>query len=142
MYAASAIAANTIIRSAGGAASPLFTKQMFHALGVGGGGSLVAGVASLLAVAPFIFYKYGKSIRVRSKFAPTNMKEKRRVEDEEANSTAVNVPSSSNVESSTDVDSSHGSVRNEKSEEQSLSGGGGVLAANKPTKSGEKETEA
>ncbi|KAK8913539.1 Efflux pump FUBT [Metarhizium anisopliae] len=93
MYAASAIAANTIARSACGAVAPLFTSQMFHALGVGGGGSLVAGVATLLAVVPFVFYKYGKPIRIRSRFAPTNTKDKRRVEDEEANSTGIAVQS-------------------------------------------------
>ncbi|KAJ5261358.1 hypothetical protein N7478_011953 [Penicillium angulare] len=71
MYAASAIAANTIIRSACGAAAPLFTNQMFAALGIGGGGSLIGGVAALLAVVPFLFYRYGKQIRIRSKFAPT-----------------------------------------------------------------------
>ncbi|KAJ5771966.1 MFS general substrate transporter [Penicillium odoratum] len=71
MYAASAIAANTIARSACGAAAPLFTHQMFTALGVGGGGSLIGGVAALLAVVPFLFYKYGKQIRIKSKFAPT-----------------------------------------------------------------------
>ncbi|KAJ5404535.1 hypothetical protein N7509_004406 [Penicillium cosmopolitanum] len=71
MYAASAIAANTIARSACGAAAPLFTNQMFNALGVGGGGSLIGGVATLLAVIPFLFYKYGKQIRARSKFSPT-----------------------------------------------------------------------
>lgn len=70
MYAASAIAANTIARSACGAAAPLFTNQMFSALGVGGGGSLIGGVATLLAIIPFVFYKYGKGIRVRSRFAP------------------------------------------------------------------------
>lgn len=75
MYAASAIAANTIARSACGAAAPLFTFQMFTALGVGGGGSLVAGVATLLAAIPFLFYKYGKQIRLRSKFAPTSKEE-------------------------------------------------------------------
>ncbi|KAL7809639.1 major facilitator superfamily domain-containing protein [Trichoderma aethiopicum] len=70
MYAASAIAANTIMRSACGAAAPLFTLQMFHALGVGGGGSLVGGVAAALAVIPFMFYKYGAAIRARSRFNP------------------------------------------------------------------------
>jgi MFS transporter, DHA1 family, multidrug resistance protein len=75
MYAASAIAANTIARSACGAAAPLFTSQMFAALGVGGGGSLIAGVATLLAAIPFLFYKYGKQIRLRSKFAPTSKEE-------------------------------------------------------------------
>ncbi|GIJ91247.1 hypothetical protein Asppvi_010212 [Aspergillus pseudoviridinutans] len=71
MYAASAVAANTVLRSAAGAAAPLFTQKMFDALGVGGGGSLIGGVAALLAVIPFAFYKYGGEIRRRSKFAPT-----------------------------------------------------------------------
>ena len=48
--AASAIAGNTVARSACAAASPLFTDYMFNSLGVGGGGSLVGGVAILLAV--------------------------------------------------------------------------------------------
>ncbi|KAK0267626.1 hypothetical protein LTR91_014551 [Friedmanniomyces endolithicus] len=71
IYAASALAANTVARSACGAAAPLFTSYMFDSLGVGGGGSLIAGVACLLAPIPFIFYKYGEGIRKRSKFAPT-----------------------------------------------------------------------
>jgi hypothetical protein len=69
IYAASAIAANTIARSACAAAAPLFTNQMFTALGVGGGGSLVGGVATVLAIIPFLFYKYGEKIRIRSRFA-------------------------------------------------------------------------
>lgn len=75
MFAASAIAANTVLRSAAGAAAPLFTKQMFGALGIGGGGSLVGGVGAVLAVIPFAFYKYGRKIRERSKFAPTEGKD-------------------------------------------------------------------
>jgi DHA1 family multidrug resistance protein-like MFS transporter len=71
MYTASAMAANTICRSAAGAAAPLFTQRMFDVLGVGGGGSLIGGVALLLAPIPFIFYKYGEPIRKRSRFAPT-----------------------------------------------------------------------
>jgi hypothetical protein len=74
MYAASALAANTVARSAAGAAAPLFTQYMFDALGVGGGGSLIAGIACLLAPIPFIFYKYGGPIREKSKFAPTSTK--------------------------------------------------------------------
>lgn len=72
VYAASALAANTICRSACGAAAPLYTQKMFNALGVGGGGSLIGGVACLLAPIPFLFYKYGATIRDRSKFAPTS----------------------------------------------------------------------
>ncbi|KAF2149051.1 MFS general substrate transporter [Myriangium duriaei CBS 260.36] len=74
MYAASALAANTVCRSACGAAAPLFTNQMFTALGIGGGGSLIGGVAALLAAIPFLFYRYGRPIRERSPFAPTHDK--------------------------------------------------------------------
>ncbi|KAI9705153.1 MAG: hypothetical protein M1820_005300 [Bogoriella megaspora] len=72
MYAASAVAANTVLRSACAAASPLFTQYMFNALGVGGAGSLIGGVGVLLMPIPFVFYKYGAAIRARSRFAPTN----------------------------------------------------------------------
>ena len=101
MYAASAIAANTIARSACGAAAPLFTHQMFSALGVGGGGSLIGGVATVLSIIPFMFYKYGKQIRIRSKFAPTSEKQAQRVADEEA---AVDA-SNSEMEESPRLDS-------------------------------------
>lgn len=84
MYAASAIAANTIARSACGSAAPLFTNQMFTALGVGGGGSLIGGVAALLAIIPFLFYKYGKQIRVKSRFAPAPDARAQEKSDEEA----------------------------------------------------------
>jgi len=93
MFAASALAANTVCRSACGAAAPLFTQYMFDALGVGGGGSLIGGVATLLAPIPFVFFWYGEPIRKRSKFAPTDDDEKekeipreQRVRDEEAGS--------------------------------------------------------
>ena len=104
MYAASAIAANTIARSACGAAAPLFTNQMFTALGVGGGGSLIGGVAALLACIPFAFYRYGKPIRIKSRFAPTseNRTEDRTQDksDEEAPREAVEGPSSSSGDES------------------------------------------
>ena len=83
MFTASAMAANTICRSACGAAAPLFTEQMFNALGVGGGGSLIGGFAVLLAPIPFIFYRYGERIRVKSKFAPTAPPKEQRTDDEE-----------------------------------------------------------
>ena len=104
MYAASAIAANTIARSACGAAAPLFTNQMFKALGIGGGGSLIGGVATVLAIIPFVFYKYGKQIRIRSKFAPTSEKKAQRVADEEAvDSTNYELESSSQLDSESTI---------------------------------------
>lgn len=68
-YAASALAANTVLRSACAAASPLFTDYMFNALGVGGAASLIGAVGVLLMPMPFIFYRYGAAIRSKSKFA-------------------------------------------------------------------------
>ncbi|AFR92671.1 membrane transporter [Cryptococcus neoformans C23] len=68
-YVASALAAKTVVRSAAGAAMPLFIPQMFHGLGNGGAASLLAGVAIIMACIPFAFAKWGKKIRARSKRA-------------------------------------------------------------------------
>jgi multidrug resistance protein len=84
MYAASAVAANTVLRSACAAASPLFTQYMFDALGVGGAGSLIGGVGILMMPIPFVFYKYGAAIRARSKFAPTDETPHPPVDEEKA----------------------------------------------------------
>ncbi|KIW62303.1 hypothetical protein PV04_10488 [Phialophora macrospora] len=111
MFTASAMAANTICRSACGAAAPLFTSQMFHSLGVGGGGSLIGGVACLLAPIPFVFYKYGEAIRVRSRFAPTNQippsDEEQQADSRDDAGDKQRSPSSS---SSTSSDSSHSEI--------------------------------
>lgn len=69
--AASAIAANTFLRSLAGAVFPLFSLYMFKALGVNWAGTLLGCVALILAPIPAIFWKYGAKIRERSKFAPT-----------------------------------------------------------------------
>ncbi|KAL8927791.1 MAG: hypothetical protein Q9208_002207 [Pyrenodesmia sp. 3 TL-2023] len=71
MFAASAIAANTFLRSLAGAVFPLFASYMFRALGVNWAGSLLGFVALALVPIPIIFYKYGARIRARSSFAPT-----------------------------------------------------------------------
>jgi DHA1 family multidrug resistance protein-like MFS transporter len=93
MFAASALAANTVCRSAAGAAAPLFTQYMFDSLGVGGGGSLIGGIAALLAPIPFIFYRYGGAIRERSKFAPTPTGEKKAGEERAREEDVVRVQS-------------------------------------------------
>ena len=69
--AASAIAANTFLRSLAGAGFPLFSTYMFKALGVNWAGTLLGCVALVLVPIPVIFYKYGGKIRQRSNFAPT-----------------------------------------------------------------------
>lgn len=62
-YAASIIASNIVTRCIGIAGAPIFTSQTFEAFGMGGGGSLIAGVAALLAVIPFLLYRYGHTIQ-------------------------------------------------------------------------------
>lgn len=67
--AASAIAANTILRSLFGAGFPLFAAQMFERLGVNWAGSLIGFLAVAFLPIPFLFYLYGKRLRQMSKFA-------------------------------------------------------------------------
>nr|XP_018265035.1 multiple drug resistance protein [Kwoniella dejecticola CBS 10117]OBR87193.1 multiple drug resistance protein [Kwoniella dejecticola CBS 10117] len=69
IYAASVLAANSVLRSLFGAAFPLFTRQMFDKLGVHWGVALPGFLA--LACIPFtvLFYKYGAQIRAKCKYA-------------------------------------------------------------------------
>ena len=73
--AASAIAANTFLRSLAGACFPLFSQYMFKALGVNWAGTLLGCVAIILVPIPVVFYKYGAKLRLKSKFAPVYPKE-------------------------------------------------------------------
>lgn len=72
LYAASAVSANTLLRSFMAAGFPLFARPMFHKLGVGPAMSIIAGVATLALPVPFVFMKYGLALRRRSKFAPVD----------------------------------------------------------------------
>ncbi|KAL3425812.1 major facilitator superfamily transporter [Phlyctema vagabunda] len=71
MFAASAIAANTFLRSLAGAGFPMFAQYMFASLGVNWAGTLLGCVAFLLVPIPICFLLYGERIRARSAFAPT-----------------------------------------------------------------------
>ncbi|KAF5390887.1 hypothetical protein D9757_004505 [Collybiopsis confluens] len=69
-YAASALAAASVLRSLLGFAFPLFGSQMYAALGYGGGNSLLGGLAIVLGI-PFpiwIYYK-GEAMRARNKLS-------------------------------------------------------------------------
>jgi MFS transporter, DHA1 family, multidrug resistance protein len=70
MYANSAIAANTILRSLAGAGFPLFATQMYHRLGVNWASTLLGFLTAAMVPVPILFYIYGKKIRAMSKFAP------------------------------------------------------------------------
>ncbi|KAL2177407.1 major facilitator superfamily domain-containing protein [Thermothelomyces heterothallicus CBS 202.75] len=68
-YAASAVAANTFLRSCFACAFPLVVGPLFHNLGVGPGSSIPAGFSVLLIPVPFVFFIYGRRIRARSKWS-------------------------------------------------------------------------
>ncbi|KAJ7902327.1 MFS general substrate transporter [Mycena leptocephala] len=67
--AASAMAANSALRSAFAAAFPLFAGAMYDKLGTVGATALLAGLTTLMAPLPFIFYRIGPRLRSRSRFA-------------------------------------------------------------------------
>ncbi|RDL31047.1 MFS general substrate transporter [Venustampulla echinocandica] len=65
---ASAVAANGILRYTLGAIFPLFTLQMYEALGIHWAGSVFAFVALALLPMPWFFYFHGHKLRMRSKY--------------------------------------------------------------------------
>jgi len=69
IFAASAMAANTFLRSSFACAFPLFGVQMLHNMGIKWAGLLLALIGVILIPVPFFFYKFGEKIRGKSKFA-------------------------------------------------------------------------
>lgn len=69
IYAASALAANSVLRSLFGAAFPLFTAHMYHKLGNHWASSIPAFLALACLPFPALFYIYGGRIRQKCKYA-------------------------------------------------------------------------
>ncbi|KAI9893583.1 MAG: hypothetical protein M1814_006379 [Vezdaea aestivalis] len=69
IFAASVLAANSILRSLFGAAFPLFTNQMYARLGIHWASSIPAFLSLACLPFPFLFYKYGAAIRLKCKYA-------------------------------------------------------------------------
>jgi len=65
VYAASALAANTVIRSILGVVLPLAGEDMYKVLGLGWGNSLLAFVALGLGWMPWALGVWGEKIRLR-----------------------------------------------------------------------------
>ncbi|OLL23851.1 putative transporter [Neolecta irregularis DAH-3] len=64
-YAASALAATTLLRSLAGAFLPLAGPKMYAKLGFGWGNSLLGIIALAMLPMPVVFFKYGEKIRLR-----------------------------------------------------------------------------
>jgi len=71
IYAASSLAANTVVRSIMGAVLPLAGLRMYDALGMGWGNSLLGFIALAMVPLPFLFKKYGEFLR--KKYALENL---------------------------------------------------------------------
>lgn len=64
-FAASALATKVFLRSAGGAAFPLFVTQMYHNLGLQWASWLLAFISLAMILIPFSFYKFGENLRAK-----------------------------------------------------------------------------
>jgi multidrug resistance protein len=69
IFAASALAASSVLRSLLGAAFPLFTTYMFDNLGIHWASSIPAFLALGCIPFTFVIYKYGAAVRARSAYA-------------------------------------------------------------------------
>ncbi|KAL3703550.1 hypothetical protein TMatcc_010739 [Talaromyces marneffei ATCC 18224] len=67
MLAASALAANMLMRSVLAGAFPLFANAMVTNLGIGWACSVLGFIAAAMIPIPFLFYIYGKKLRARGK---------------------------------------------------------------------------
>lgn len=68
-FAASGLAAMTLLRSIFGGVFPLFAHAMYTNLGIKYAGTLLGCVSALLIPVPFLFYKFDERIRSKSKLA-------------------------------------------------------------------------
>ena len=64
-YAASALAANAVLRSIVGAVLPLAGQPLYRNLGLGWGNSVLAFIALVFVPVPWFFFKYGERVRTR-----------------------------------------------------------------------------
>jgi ABC-type spermidine/putrescine transport system permease subunit II len=69
MYAASAVAGNTALRSLFAGVFPLFAPYMFHGLGVPWAASVIGFVGIALMPIPVLFWIYGRRIRRAGKWS-------------------------------------------------------------------------
>lgn len=67
-YAASVVAANTLLRSIFAGAFPLVVSPLYGNVGVAWGTSILALVSTAMIPVPFIFFRYGKTIREKSEW--------------------------------------------------------------------------
>ncbi|KAM5347640.1 hypothetical protein ACJ41O_007464 [Fusarium nematophilum] len=85
VFAASVLAASSVIRSLFGAAFPLFTTRMYENLGNQWAASIPAFLSLACLPFPFVFYMYGEKIRSRCKYASEAEEILRQIQESNAN---------------------------------------------------------
>ncbi|CEJ55402.1 Putative MFS multidrug transporter [Penicillium brasilianum] len=68
-FSASAVAANTFLRSMMAGAFPLFVLPMYHNIGVNWGTTVFGCFAAILIPVPFLFFFWGRDIRARGQWS-------------------------------------------------------------------------
>ncbi|KAJ5911393.1 Citrinin biosynthesis cluster MFS transporter mrr1 [Penicillium subrubescens] len=84
MYAASALAGNSVIRSVLGGVLPLVGSYMYAGLGPNWSGTLLGLLEVAIVPIPFIFYKYGHRIRMKSTLILRMQEDKKKLEGKRA----------------------------------------------------------
>lgn len=80
IYAASAMAGNSVIRSFLGGTLPLAGPSMYKRLGANWAGTLLGLLEVLIIPIPFVFYRYGHKIRMKSALITSMQEDKNRWE--------------------------------------------------------------
>ncbi|KAF7716288.1 MFS-type transporter [Penicillium ucsense] len=87
MYAASAMAGNSVIRSVLGGVLPLVGPYMYNSLGANWSGTLLGLLEVAIIPIPIIFYKYGYKIRMKSTLIVRMQEDKKKLEGKRARKT-------------------------------------------------------
>ncbi|WEW55362.1 hypothetical protein PRK78_000792 [Emydomyces testavorans] len=80
VYAASAMAGNAVMRSIIGGVFPLIGPHMYQRLGAHWAGTLLASLEVLIIPIPFVFYRYGYKIRMKSTLIRAMQEDKKKLD--------------------------------------------------------------
>lgn len=84
IYAASAMAGNSLVRSLLGGTLPLAGPALYQTLGANWAGTLLGMLEIIIIPIPFVFYRYGGKIRMRSALIRSLREDEERAEKKRA----------------------------------------------------------
>lgn len=131
IYAASVLAANSVIRSLFGFAFPLFTPNMYSIGGANGihWGPAIGGLLALICLPfPFVFYKYGAKVRESCKYASEAKKMLESMQASSKKQQAVVASNDDDLEKGQNGDSSDEQAKAVRTERSSMDYGASTAA--------------